>query len=318
MDLLSRNALSRPTAVDPGIQAILDSFRDAVLLVDGQGLITCVNRRAEQLFKVPAHRLLGTDSFELMADRRSQGLLDYLRKTLLPRDPARPDAAAIELVGRQPHGLLVPIEVTSGRVEQPGAPAFTLTIRDIGASKAREKELREAATRDRLTMVATRAHLELLAEAELFRVSRYDRPLSVVLFDIDHFKRVNDTHGHAAGDRVLREIARRCRFMIRGSDLIGRWGGEEFVVMAPETALDGGQALGERLRQAIADEPVRLESGERVAVTISVGVAGYEAGDTDLESIVRRADAALYRAKAEGRNRVELQDLPTLPLKPAA
>jgi diguanylate cyclase (GGDEF)-like protein/PAS domain S-box-containing protein len=318
MELVPLTPDERRTSKDPTVQAVLDAVRDAVLLVDGEGRVTAANRQAEQLFQMRANGLAGTDCFALMADRRSLGLIDYLRQTLLPKDPARPDGAPIELVGRQPHGVLVPIEVTSGRIEQPGPSAFVLTIRDIAAAKVRERELREGATRDRLTMVATRAHIELLADAELFRVSRYERPLSVLLFDIDHFKRVNDTYGHGAGDRVLREIARRCRTLIRGSDLIGRWGGEEFVVMTPETPIGGAETLAERLREAIAEAPVTLDSGESIPVTVSVGVAGYQPGDAELEAMVRRADAALYRAKAKGRNRVEIEDALALPLKPAA
>ena len=308
---------SMPAVADSGLGAVLDSFRDAVLLVDHRGVVACVNRSAEQLFQIPAVCLIGTDCLNLMADRKSRGFLDYLRGTLLPGDGGV-TGATVELVGRGPGGTLFPIEVTSGRVEQPGDPAFTLVIRDIGQQKAREKALREGANRDRLTQVATRGHVEQLAETELFRASRYDRPFSVLLLDIDHFKRVNDTHGHAAGDLVLQEVAQRCRLLIRASDLIGRWGGEEFLVMTPETALEGGRSLGERLRKVVGDTPVVLESGESVHVTISVGVAPYLAGDSELAAIVGRADAALYRAKANGRDRVEMADAPVRSLKPAA
>lgn len=306
-----------PAVADTGLGAVLDSFRDAVLLVDHRGIIACANRSAETLFEIPVVCLIGTDCLNLMADRQSRGFLDYLRGNLLPGDGTAP-SATIELVGRRPGGALFPIEVTSGRVDQPGDPAFTLVIRDIGLQKAREKELREGANRDRLTEVATRSNIEQLAETELFRASRYDRPFSVLLFDIDHFKRVNDTYGHAAGDIVLREVARRCRSLIRASDLIGRWGGEEFLVMTPETAADGGRALGERLRKAVAETPVVLEVGEGISVTISVGVAPYLAGDSELAAIVGRADAALYRAKANGRDRVEMAEPPAKALKPAA
>ena len=306
-----------PAVADTGLGAVLDSFRDAVLLVDHRGIIACANRSAEALFQIPVVCLIGTDCLNLMADRQSRGFLDYLRGNLLPGDGSAP-GATIELVGRRPGGALFPIEVTSGRVDQPGNPAFTLVIRDIGLQKAKEKELREGANRDRLTEVATRSHVEQLAETELFRASRYDRPFSVLLFDIDHFKRVNDTYGHATGDVVLREVARRCRSLIRASDLIGRWGGEEFLVMTPETAADGGRALGERLRKAVAETPIVMEAGEGIPVTISVGVAPYLEGDSDLAAIVGRADAALYRAKANGRDRVELADSPPKALKPAA
>jgi len=313
-DLPDARARTNPSAV----QAILDAVRDAVLLVDGAGRVVIANRAAETLFMPGASRLIGGDCFELMADRRSRGLIDYLRHRLLPADPERPDGVPIELVGRQSQGLMVPIEVVSGRVEEPGPPVFVLTIRDISAAKARERELREGATRDRLTMVATRAHVEFMAGGELFRVSRYQRPLSVLIFDVDYFKRVNDGYGHAAGDGVLREVARRCRELVRVSDLVGRWGGEEFVLMTPETPIEGAKVLAERLREAIAETPVALESGEIIPVTISIGVAGYRPGDTELEAIVRRADEALYRAKAKGRNRVEIESALALPLTPAA
>jgi len=318
MELVVHTSEERQAPNPPALQAVLDAVRDAVLLVDGDGHVVAANHPAEKLFQIRASYLSVADAFALMADRRSLGLIDYLWHTLLPADDSEPYNSPIELVGRRPHGPLVPIEVTSARVRQPGPAIFALTIRDIADAKVRERELREWATRDRLTMVATRAHIELLAEAELFRVSRYERPLSVLLFDIDHFKRVNDTHGHVAGDRVLREVARRCRTLIRGSDVIGRWGGEEFVVMTPETPVDGARTLAERLREVIAEAPVTLESGESVAVTISVGVTGYRPGDAELEAMVRRADVALYRAKAQGRNRVEIEDALALPLKPAA
>ncbi|MSP49054.1 MAG: sensor domain-containing diguanylate cyclase [Alphaproteobacteria bacterium] len=290
---------------DAGLGAVLDSFRDAVLLVDHRGIVACANRSAEQLFQTPAVCLIGTDFLNLMADRKSHGFLDYLRGELLPRDAATL-GATIELAGRQPGGVFVPIEVTSGRVVQPGDPAFTLVIRDTTERKAQEKLLRDSANRDPLTRVATRAHVEQLADVELFRASRYGRPLSVLLIDIDRFKKVNDTHGHAIGDHVLREVARRCKALIRASDLIGRWGGEEFLVMTPETAVDGGRALGERLRKTVVDQAVVLDTGESVPVAISIGIAQYLPSDADLTTIVARADEALYRAKANGRNRVEV------------
>ena len=294
-------------AVRVALQPVLDSFHDSVLLVDGRGAIAGVNRAAETLFGTLSARLIGLNCFGLMADRQSQGFLDYLRGTLLPAagSPA-PAGTPVELVGRRVDGALFPIEVTSGRVEQAGGLAYTLVIRDISERKAQEKALRDGANRDRLTHVATRAHIEQLAETELFRASRYGRALSILLFDIDRFKAVNATYGHAAGDAVLHEVARRCRTLIRASDLIGRWGGEEFLVMTPETALEGGRSLGERLRKVVADRPCPLDTGDSLSITVSVGIAQYAPGDAGFAAIVARADAALYRAKEAGRNRVEI------------
>jgi two-component system cell cycle response regulator len=133
-------------------------------------------------------------------------------------------------------------------------------------------------------------------------------PVSILLCDIDHFKRVNDIHGHAAGDDVLREFGRRLSQNIRPADLACRYGGEEFVVIMPDTSQALATAAGERLRQIIGEEGFRINRGDELRVTMSGGVATVVPGDS-LDALLQRADDALYRAKSGGRNRVELETL---------
>jgi two-component system, cell cycle response regulator len=144
------------------------------------------------------------------------------------------------------------------------------------------------------------AHLlELLA-----RMPANGNETAVLLFDIDHFKQVNDSYGHPAGDQVLRELAARALRHVRSVDLIGRLGGEEFIIVMPETSLGGAVVVADRLRAAIAGEPFVLRhSGERLAVTISIGIAAAGRGE-ELDRVLKRADDALYAAKHAGRNRV--------------
>jgi len=176
----------------------------------------------------------------------------------------------------------------------------------IGGALARqrlEQELEHQATHDLLTGLYNRRRLESLLELEIGRAQRYGRPFSVALLDIDGFKAINDRHGHDAGDAVLRRLGGVFRERLRDSDLPGRWGGEEFVILLPETDAPGALEVAETLRGATADTgfaPV----GQ---ITISLGVAGYREGDT-LDGLLRRADQALYRAKAAGRNRAMLSD----------
>jgi two-component system cell cycle response regulator len=145
------------------------------------------------------------------------------------------------------------------------------------------------------------AHLDELME----RVNRDGMSLAVLLFDIDHFKRVNDTYGHAAGDDVLRELAARTIDSVRSVDLVARWGGEEFVVVMPETNLADAAAVAERLRLAVAREPFTVRaSGERLTVSISVGAAAAAEHGAGRDVLLKRADDALYSAKKGGRNRV--------------
>jgi diguanylate cyclase (GGDEF)-like protein len=157
---------------------------------------------------------------------------------------------------------------------------------------------REAAT-DALTGLATRRAGRDALEREVQRATRYGRPLSLILFDLDRFKAVNDRYGHAAGDRVLRSIARLALKTVRDTDLVARWGGEEFLVICTETGQDEAVRLAERLRRRIA----HLHVARRRMVTASFGVAAFARGE-EAPALAERADQALYRAKRGGRNRV--------------
>ncbi len=162
------------------------------------------------------------------------------------------------------------------------------------------------ATTDQLTGVLNRqASLRRLA-AELERSNRYGSPLMVGLADIDHFKRVNDTYGHAAGDIVLRHVAQLIRGDLRAGDTIGRYGGEEFLIVLPETDIDSAAAAADKIRRLVGRTPVALPDGEQLAVTISVGVAAGSGQGLRLDTITRDADTALYAAKSLGRDQVYL------------
>ncbi|RFF30461.1 GGDEF domain-containing protein [Wenzhouxiangella sediminis] len=171
--------------------------------------------------------------------------------------------------------------------------------------RRKEAHLRHMARHDALTGLLNRYSLEEYAAREMARVDRSDHQLSVVLLDLDNFKRINDEHGHAAGDRVLVEAADRVREMIREGDIAFRVGGEEFLVLLP--GADGREAarIADRLRRSLADGPFRYRSTE-IRVSTSVGVVAYDPVHDNWESLQRRADQALYRAKDGGRNRVEL------------
>jgi two-component system cell cycle response regulator len=162
----------------------------------------------------------------------------------------------------------------------------------------------EAAVVDSLTGLNNRRYLDSHLAAMVGQATAAGRPLSLMALDIDHFKRVNDTYGHAAGDDVLRGFAARVKSAIRGVDLMCRLGGEEFVVVMPDTAKDVALRVAERVRGLVEATPFVIEEGRRsIAVTVSVGVS--ERGrDGDASALLRRADEALYQAKAEGRNRV--------------
>ncbi|TDY03995.1 diguanylate cyclase [Thiohalophilus thiocyanatoxydans] len=172
----------------------------------------------------------------------------------------------------------------------------------IGGTLARhklEQELQRQASHDSLTGLYNRRNFEALLLHELERATRYRRQLALILLDIDHFKTVNDRFGHNAGDEVLRQLAVIMREQTRDSDVLARWGGEEFIILLPETDLDGALQAAGALRQAVAD--TRFPTVGQV--TVSLGVSTYQSGDTP-DSLIKRADDAMYQAKTAGRNRV--------------
>lgn len=155
---------------------------------------------------------------------------------------------------------------------------------------------------DGLTGVHNKRFFLEFLEREMARAKRHDRPLSLAMLDLDHFKNINDTHGHLVGDTTLKRVARVIESRVRRDELLARYGGEEFVVVLPETDLDGARTFGETVRQQVADRSFVFD-GHDIRVTVSVGAATLRKDD-DVEALIREADAQLYRAKGAGRNLV--------------
>lgn len=169
------------------------------------------------------------------------------------------------------------------------------------------KRLEIMATTDALTGLYNRRHFLELASKELAKAKRFERELIITMIDVDHFKKINDEHGHDVGDRVLVELGKRFKAAFRESDIIGRLGGEEFAVCMPDTDGQGAHKSVERARQAVCGEVFvisRIRPQDNLDVTISAGYSSYSGADKDVAAILRRADHALYKAKRDGRNRV--------------
>ena len=182
---------------------------------------------------------------------------------------------------------------------------YSVVIRDVSERKISSDELTRLLTTDHLTGAVNRAHFFKLAEKELAKSRRLSKPLSLVMIDADHFKRINDTAGHQAGDLVLTQIVQEAKANLRSIDVIARLGGEEFCLMLPGTSREEALVIAERVRATIADSHIETGGG-RIQVTVSAGIASVTEATSCVNDLLAVADKALYAAKAAGRNCVEL------------
>lgn len=297
------------------LRAIVDDLDHGIVVLDAERRVAFVNRAFRTFWNVPAAVSAARPTFvKLMYHGRGSSayavpqhrLGDYIAKQL-------------EAI-RSGDGAPVNIRLTSGATIEfrckalPGGGRL-LTYGNVSELVRQAETLERLAATDAMTGLANRRQFFKLAAAEWSRAQRYQRPLALLMLDIDLFKSINDSHGHAAGDEVIRAVANILAAHKRGSDVAARLGGEEFALLLPEATADAAVAAGERLRKLVADAVI-LAEGKRIAVTISIGATAAAADTRSVEDLLNEADIALYAAKRGGRNRVCRHD-PAYALKAA-
>jgi len=197
--------------------------------------------------------------------------------------------------------------ITPLRDEESLVTNIIITVQNVTDNVFLEKSLKAMVIEDSLTGIYNRRYLDKRLEEEFFRFKRNGRNLSLIIFDIDNFKHINDTYGHPFGDVILKKLARTCKSIIRGSDVLTRFGGEEFCLILPESGMESAAIFGERLRKAIADLKVRFEeSDEEITPTASFGVSVLDSSTESCGILLKEADAALYYSKKHGKNMVSV------------
>ncbi|MGC9457844.1 MAG: diguanylate cyclase [Halothiobacillaceae bacterium] len=285
---------------------VIENFHAGVLLETEDRHIELTNQNFCDLFDIPVppEALIGTDCSHSAEQVKH-----------LFREPERFVQRIAELLERQLPVVNEEWALVDGRTfERDYLPIVrgdnllgNLWIyRDITDRKQREAQLNRLATTDTLTGTANRRHFMERLEEELARHLRHRRPVVVLMMDIDHFKQVNDQHGHAAGDDVLRHFVATVTDLKRKVDVLGRLGGEEFAMILPDAHPEGGMQFAERLRQSVQSRAAS-HNDQRIEITVSIGLTDFSADDRNGEQALVRADRALYRAKQAGRNHVEAQ-----------
>jgi diguanylate cyclase (GGDEF)-like protein len=303
-DLIGPNDLAADTAAElSALRTIVDDLQYGVVVLDKDRRAQFVNRAFRRFWRVPDEladsrqtfvKLMyhgrGIKAYAVSADK----LGDYIAKQL-------------ELI-RAGDDRPLSIRLTNGEVVQFRCKALPnggrlLTYGNVSELADQAEALERLACVDGLTGLNNRRHFLTLAESEWSRFQRYQRPLALLMIDIDFFKSVNDTYGHDAGDAVLKAVAESLNRSKRSSDIAGRLGGEEFALILPEATPDRAIAAAERYRTLIGGRPI-IAIGRQISVTVSIGVGIAETGMCGFEDLLKRADVALYDAKNFGRNRV--------------
>lgn len=293
------------------LRAIQEASPDGILVVDGQGQVASFNRRFLEIWRISAEHM-ASSALADGAPRNSKILLEAAGKVAdkegfirrireLYANPELSDHCEIRLQdARTLERHSVGLRDDSG--EYLGRVWF---FRDITARKSDEAALRHLAMHDSLTGVMNRNQFFERAGEELQRAQRYRKPLAMLMLDLDHFKQINDVHGHGAGDAVLKTTCQLWMSDLRRLDLLARIGGEEFALLMPYSPLTAAQVVAERLRARTSASVVTFQ-GQEIRFTVSGGIAMVNTDDSSIEAALHRADLALYRAKTAGRNRMEI------------
>jgi len=281
-------------------KAAVDSSSAPIIITDRHNIIQYVNKSFVETTGYLEGEIIGCDSSILKSDR----VPDEVNTSLLDAFNNNKSWKG-ELQNKKKDGTLywanILISPVTGNKEDGCCVAV---MEDISERKHIMETLHELATLDVLTKIPNRGYFISIAESEFNRAVRYNKSLSVMMLDIDHFKHVNDTYGHITGDMLLQKFAVRCCELIRSEDTIGRLGGEEFAFLLPEIDQEGARAVGERIRQEIEMLELEAPDGRLVKITCSIGITQNEKDDDSFDLLLSRADKAMYEAKRGGRNRV--------------
>ena len=287
---------------EKNFRSIFEESKDAIVTTDTKGNLLMINPAGMKLFGLATHEI-GSIKFQEFytdpeMDRRFTDIM--LEKGYLRNFGA-------QLNGKNKKVMDCLMTVTTKLSSDGTIIGYDGIIRDVTPFKRMEDELRKLATIDSLTNINNRRNFLDLALKEMDRSKRYKHPFSLIMLDIDHFKKVNDTYGHSVGDQVLIDFCDTCMKELRESDFMGRLGGEEFAVAIVECDVEGAAIVAERIRKAVASHKVVI-GNEEIRFTVSIGITQMWQ-DSDLNSMLESADNALYKAKNNGRNQVQFAEI---------
>lgn len=280
------------------ISIILDNEMIGSMMLKDRKILWC-NKAIRKILGYSRSRLMGSSTKMLFADEE---VFEMVGREAYPLKPGRPYRSQFQM--KKSDGTLIWVDISGASISYDRNLSLWL-VNDITKQKTLEEELQHKVNHDFLTGLNSRDSFMSHAQTELNRASRFNSPLSLLMLDIDFFKKVNDTYGHQVGDIALKCVASLAKSTLRDFDICARLGGEEFAVLLPETSKDHACEVAERLRATIENYKIALPNGGLpISITVSIGVSSVISKDDNIDVLISKADKALYEAKNAGRNRV--------------
>lgn len=277
---------------------------DAIIAIDRNHDIVLFNAGAEKIFGYGVDEVMG-ERLDMLLPERFHIQHDMMVQEfgMSPGATKPADERSHQIFGRRKNGEEFIASAAIFALGSGDEKFFATILRDVSHNRKTEEELLRLAATDPLTGTFNRREFTAIAEREALRSSRYHHTLSILMLDLDHFKRLNDTYGHAAGDKALQRFTMICANALRNVDVFGRWGGEEFVALLPETDIQGATIIAERLRKLTSDNVLTFND-HKISFTVSIGIAEFKDGEVTIDQALSRADSAVYDAKKAGRDRI--------------
>jgi len=287
-------------------RTIVNSVRDALVMMDSAGRISYWNRAAENIFGYAREEVLGLSLQKLLAPRGNQ----EVHKGISVAFQGENIEELIEVQVITKSGKEIVVELSQISVEFKGGWYFFNIIKDITERKRAEETLQESEKRyrelsiiDDRTQLYNSRHFHTQLEIEVERSNRYEQPLTLLMLDIDNFKRFNDTYGHVEGDNVISRLGQVLKRCLREIDSAYRYGGEEFTIMLPMTTSEKGIVTAKRIQTELRKEAFSPVLGQEIYMTVSIGLSQYKPKE-EMKAFVHRVDQIMYQAKKEGRDRI--------------
>ncbi|MGF1527543.1 MAG: diguanylate cyclase [Candidatus Competibacterales bacterium] len=286
-------------------EAVVQSAHDGIVTIDEQQNIRMMNEAAKEIFGYSEEEIVGKPLTQLMPVKCRRKHVEYVEGFKASTVESRTMQSRALVQGLKKNGVEFPIEVTISKLNIKNSTEMTAVVRDISEKHRLIEELYRSSQEDPLTHLYNRRYFISSLKDEIARCKRFGHRFILVMLDIDHFKLFNDKHGHACGDFVLKRLSGILKNELGETDVIARWGGEEFLVLLPEVDIEAGLMVAEKIRASVQRAQIKYEQ-KILQVTVSIGVESFDHETMNIDDILMNVDKALYKSKVEGRNRVSV------------